>query len=109
MGVMYEIVGSIVTVFAFHPLRCAVVAVMFTITLFIPRFSVFLKMTIGLAATSCWAFCWLDAVTPEKMNIRVDLFILGPYFVGVAIVGISAVVVAIRRSRLNSGRGINDR
>ena len=104
---MYEIVGSIVAVFAFHPLRCAVVAVMFTIPLFIPKCSVSLKMTIGLAATSWWAFCWLEAVTPTKMNIRIELVFLGPYFVGVAIVGMLAVVVAIRRSRLNSGRGIN--
>jgi len=49
---MCEIVGSIVTFYAFDPLRSAVVAVMFTISLFIPKFSVFLKMTIGLAATS---------------------------------------------------------
>jgi hypothetical protein len=105
---MFDIVGSIVAVFAFHPLRCAVVAVMFTIPLFIPRFSVLLKMTIGLAAISWWAFCWLEAVTPTKMNIRVDLVFLGPYFVGVAIVGILGAVVAIRRSKLNRGRGIND-
>jgi hypothetical protein len=105
---MSEILTSAIAAFAFHPIRCAIVAAMLTVPVLVPEWPTPIKVVIGLAALSWWAFCWLEATTPPRSNIRVDLIILGPYFLGIALVGIGGVLAGVRSSRKRTAKGIND-
>jgi len=84
---MLDILGATIAVFAFHPLRCALIAAVFTSALFFRRYSRGRKFILGGVAIAWWAFAFLEAATPSKMNIRVDLVFLGPVFLLLAVVG----------------------
>jgi len=85
---MADVLGTTIAIFAFHPLRCALIAAVFTSALFFRRYSRGTKFVLGGVAIAWWAFALLEAATPSEMNIRVDLVFLGPAFLLLAAVGV---------------------
>ena len=93
---MPDALGAAIAIFAFHPLRCAFIAAVFTSALFFRRYSRGTKLMLGGVAVAWWAFTVLEAVTPSRMNVRLDLVFLGPAFLLLAIVGAGCLVAGSR-------------
>jgi hypothetical protein len=93
---MLDLLGATVAFFAFHPLRCALIASVFTFALFFKRYSRGTKLVLGGVAIAWWGFAVLEAVTPPRMNIRVDLVFLGPTFLLLAGIGAACLVAGGR-------------
>ncbi len=74
-------------VFAFNPVLCAIVAMAFTVPVFVPVYSSGSRLVLGLCAVVWWGFCLLEATTSSDSAIRVDLVLLGPFIVVAAVVG----------------------
>ena len=84
---MLDAVEAVVSLFAFHPLRCAFVAAAFTVALGVHRGPLVARAVVGVTALAWWGFAVLEWVTPTKASIRLDLVILGPLFLALALVG----------------------
>lgn len=93
-----DVLGAAIAIFAFHPLRCALIAAVFTSALFLRRYSRRTKFILGCAAVAWWAFVVLETVTPSQVNIRVDLVFLGPAFLLLAVVGVWCLAAGGRSS-----------
>jgi hypothetical protein len=78
--------------FAFEPFYCGVVALTFTLPIFIKKYSVPRKFGLGIAALIWWAFTWIEATTPITSNIRADLALFGSIYMLAAIVGIGLLI-----------------
>jgi hypothetical protein len=96
LGVMLDVLGGAIAIFSFHPLRCALIAAVFTLALLFRRYSRGTKFILGGVAIAWWAFAVLEATTPSHMNIRVDLVFLGPVFLLLAVVGVWCLAVGDR-------------
>jgi len=91
-----ETIGSVIGIFAFHPLRCALVALVFSVPLLISRYSRRSKTALGMAAVIWWLFALLEAATPPQMNIRIDLVFLGPVILVATLVGAWCLATGFR-------------
>ena len=96
LGVMLDVLGGTIAIFAFHPLRCALIAAVFTSALFFGSYSRGTKFILGGVAVAWWVFAVLEAVTPSQMNIRVDLVFLGPAFLLLAVAGAGCLIAGRR-------------
>jgi hypothetical protein len=96
LGIMLETFGAIVSIFAFHPIRCAVVAALFTVALIAPGMSRRSRIVLGVVALGWWAFAILEWMTPVQANIRLDLVVLGPIFLMMAVLGLFCFIASIR-------------
>ena len=81
-----------VRLFAFSPIACAVVAVLFTACIFLPLASRGMRTGFLFAAICWWHFAWLEKSTSTQTNIRVDLVFLGPIFQIAAYLGIGLLI-----------------
>jgi hypothetical protein len=77
-----------VRLFAFHPVACAVVALIFSCCVFLPIASGRMRFGFLLSALSWWAFAYLEYGMSVQTNIRTDLLIFGPIFQVAAYFGI---------------------
>jgi hypothetical protein len=100
---MLDVLESAIAIFAFHPLRCALIAGVFTSALFFRRYSRGAKFMLGGVAVAWWAFAILEAATPSQVNIRVDLVFLGPALLLFAVIG-AGYLVAGGRGRAKARR-----
>lgn len=77
-----------VRLFAFHPVACSILALIFSACTFLPESSLRMRAGFAVAALCWWAFAYLEYGVSVQTNIRTDLVFLGPIFQLAAYFGI---------------------
>ncbi|TCS37512.1 hypothetical protein EDC30_104316 [Paucimonas lemoignei] len=84
--------------FAWRPYRCALVALVLSAMLFLPRHKTWAKICIGAAALTWWYLTYTEATTPRGFAIRIDFVFLSRAATATAIVALIAMALGWKRS-----------
>lgn len=79
--------------FAWHPLRCAFVAAIFTVFALLPLEERFGKLVVCGAAAMWWYFAYVEATTPMTWSMRFDLLLILPVAMVLGLCALVAVAL----------------
>jgi hypothetical protein len=84
--------------FAWRPYRCGLIALTFSVWMFLPFYKTWAKMCFAVAALGWWWLTYTESTTPHDLNIRVDLVFTLPVAMFLGVIAIAAIVFGRRRN-----------